>query len=294
MKNLSMPMRDLQFSTNKRRQVLQPWAGIPAALGLLAIVLLFSLVWPTWSANAQSDGVQASLVSQAASPSGALAAMPSWSVTSELGQARQLHSSTLLPNGLVLVAGGNNGFDNVLKSAELYNPATGKWTATGEMSAARESHSATMLPNGKVLVAGGADESGALKSAELYDPATGQWSAGGEMTTVRFSHTATLLTNGLVLVAGGGNGSTQLKSAELFDPARGKWTATEGMIGDRLWHTATLLPNGQVLIAGGFTGVVSIVDRHRGYGRCAPLSHCHAVAEWIGTRCRRGDRVQLR
>src|SRR6266513_4018883 len=52
-----------------------------------------------------------------------------WTATGRLGTARTLHTATLLPNGKVLVAGGNNG--SALASAELYDPATGTWTATG-------------------------------------------------------------------------------------------------------------------------------------------------------------------
>jgi hypothetical protein len=76
----------------------------------------------------------------------------------------------LLPNGNVLVAGGNGGNPaGSLVSAELYHPASGTWTTTGSLGAARSSHTATLLPNGKVLVGGGvSDTSGVLTSAELY------------------------------------------------------------------------------------------------------------------------------
>ena len=78
---------------------------------------------------------------------------PSWVPTGSLVTARSRHTATLLPNGKVLVAGGNNG--SALSSAELYDPATGTWTATGSLGTARERPTATLLPNGKVLVAGG-------------------------------------------------------------------------------------------------------------------------------------------
>ena len=66
-----------------------------------------------------------------------------------------MHTATLLPNGMVLVAGVRNGSIAVLASAELYDPASGTWTPTGSLNTARTDHTATLLPNGMVLVAGG-------------------------------------------------------------------------------------------------------------------------------------------
>jgi N-acetylneuraminic acid mutarotase len=86
---------------------------------------------------------------------------------------REEHTATLLPNGKVLVAGGDyNG--NTLSSVELFDPATGTWTVTGSLTAAREYHTATLLPNGKVLVAAGINSSsGVLSRSELYDVGLG-------------------------------------------------------------------------------------------------------------------------
>jgi hypothetical protein len=176
-----------------------------------------------------------------------------WTDTGSLRRARWSHTATLLPNGQVLVAGGQNNKRD-FPSAELYDPATGVWTATGSMATARFSHTATLLPNGQVLVTGGfMFGTGTLATAELYDPATGVWRATSSMATARWHHEATLLPNGQVLVAGGlaELSSTYLASAELYDPATGMWTATGSMAIARDSHTATLLPDGQVLVAGG-------------------------------------------
>src|SRR5262249_56355469 len=97
-----------------------------------------------------------------------------------LNPPRFHHTSTLLPDGRVLVVGGEYR-STPLASAELYDPATGTWSNTGSLSTARDSHTATLLTNGMVLVAGGreTDPGPALATAELYDPATGSWSPTG-------------------------------------------------------------------------------------------------------------------
>src|SRR5206468_8570873 len=112
--------------------------------------------------------------------------------TGSMNVARVNHTATLLSNGEVFVAGGNNNSTGYLSSAELYNPSTGKWTLTGNMTIARTGHEAVLLPNGEVLVAGGLDPNACcgaspLASAELYNPVTGSWTATGSMTTGRES-----------------------------------------------------------------------------------------------------------
>jgi hypothetical protein len=87
---------------------------------------------------------------------------------SSLNTARQLHTATLLNNGLVLIAGGQGSGNIILTSAELYNPATGTFTPTGSLNTARLEHTATLLNNGMVLIAGGSGSSGILASAELF------------------------------------------------------------------------------------------------------------------------------
>jgi len=78
-----------------------------------------------------------------------------WTRTGSLNVARYGHTATLLPSGLVLVAGGIGSNSKSVSSAELYDPATGKWTLTGSMSTPRYDHTATLLPDGQVLVVGG-------------------------------------------------------------------------------------------------------------------------------------------
>jgi hypothetical protein len=180
-----------------------------------------------------------------------------WTAVGCMTNGRTQHTATLLPNGMVLVAGGQIDGSDETASAELYDPNAGTWTVTGSMTTARASATATLLPNGTVLVAGGFNThigtpSGILGTAELYNPVAGTWTATGSMATARELHTATLLPSGTVLVAGGDFPCTPTPDTEIYDPAAGTWTVSSNMLTLRYGHAATLLPNGTALVAGGF------------------------------------------
>lgn len=199
----------------------------------------------------------------------------SFALTSPMKDRRYAHTSTLLPNGKVLIAGGFSfdepdcegpGTSPAVKSAELYDSSSGSFAPTGEMSQARGAHTATLLATGKVLIVGGATTGGeplpfagnGSASAEVYDPSSGRFTPTGNMSTARIGQTATLLPDGKVLIAGGMTSTSPydgqpLATAELYDPSTGAFTAVGLMTTSRAGHTATLLPNGTVLITGGFT-----------------------------------------
>jgi hypothetical protein len=85
----------------------------------------------------------------------------SFSLTGPMGTTRSWHTATLLPDGMVLVAGGGS------PTAELYDPPTSVFSPTGSMETERSGHSATLLQNAMVLIAGGGLRP-PLASAELY------------------------------------------------------------------------------------------------------------------------------
>ena len=105
----------------------------------------------------------------------------SWtSIPNFMNSRRYLHTATLLPNGTVLVAGGNDTVNNdadpasppalnehaddpAVAAAELYNPLSGllgSWATTGSLVTARLNHEASLVTMVSgvthVLVTGGA------------------------------------------------------------------------------------------------------------------------------------------
>jgi hypothetical protein len=181
-----------------------------------------------------------------------------FTATGSMSAARQEHTATLLRDGRVLIAGGNDTGASAVASAELYDPKTGTFSPTGSMTAARSGDTATLLADGRVLLTGGQPEGmnngngPFLVTAEIYDPKTGRFSATGSMTKARAWHTASLLADGRVLITGGlPSVFTSLASAEIYDPKTGTFSATGSMAAGRAFHTATPLSDGRVLVAGG-------------------------------------------
>jgi hypothetical protein len=86
--------------------------------------------------------------------------------------SRSFHTATLLPNGKILVAGGNCSHEGSLAATEVYHPATGTWTLAKTMPGPRHWHNATLLKTGRVLVCGGATDGmrEALGTSLLFDP----------------------------------------------------------------------------------------------------------------------------
>ena len=79
---------------------------------------------------------------------------PSFTAATSMAIARFGHSTTLLPDGRVLLAGGEAG-GTTLSSAEIYDPRSNSWKTIASLTAPRRLHTATVLRNGKVLLAGG-------------------------------------------------------------------------------------------------------------------------------------------
>jgi hypothetical protein len=181
--------------------------------------------------------------------------------TGDMTVPRRKHTATLLPNGRVLIAGGDYLNLGPVTTAELYDPAAGTFTPTGSMLSRRCcGHTATLLNTGKVLIVGGYSPLDSYSAhmyqpAELYDPPTGTFTPTADLMEP-YADTATLLPNGNVLITAWVNDYSQPSHAYLYDPAMGVFTRISDMVDANQGSnpTATLLSNGKVLFAGGDLG----------------------------------------
>ena len=81
-------------------------------------------------------------------------------------------AAALLPDGSVLITGGQFPGGDGEAVSEIYTPATSTFSAAGNMVTQRDEHTATLLRDGTVLIAGGFSAwPAATSDAELYRPA---------------------------------------------------------------------------------------------------------------------------
>jgi len=149
-------------------------------------------------------------------------------IATRLSHARAWHTTTVLPDGSVLILGGFDANRQVIAKAELFDPATQTVSLVPSSGvSARAHHTTTLLSDGELLIAGGINETGeTLQTAEIWDVSRPAGTKVASGITARRNHTATLLGYGKALLWGGTNAiGGLLDNGDLYDPETGLFTS---------------------------------------------------------------------
>jgi hypothetical protein len=134
-------------------------------------------------------------------------------------------AATLLPNGKVLIAGGETDY-GFSTDSQLYDPDTATFTAANQMPDGLGWERTTLLGDGTLFIGGGGwihatpQLSVCCKgSIQVYDPGSGTFTIAGDTPPVG-GQTATLLPDGTVLLSGGFQGQQSATAmAQIYHPS---------------------------------------------------------------------------
>ncbi|MBI1852382.1 MAG: IPT/TIG domain-containing protein [Planctomycetes bacterium] len=171
-----------------------------------------------------------------------------------LSEARVHATANALPDGRVLIAGGDSTNGQILSSATIFDPSTGVVTPhpTG-MATSRTGHSATTLSDGRIVIAGGRSVNGPLSSIEIFEPSSNSFrTVSRQLSSARSDHAAVLMADGRIAWIGGRGASGVLASVEVFDPALETVTRLSlPMNVARSGPSVALLSTGNLIVTGG-------------------------------------------
>ena len=189
---------------------------------------------------------------------------------SDAAQTRALESQlgdqtvTVLADGRVLIAGGQDQIGDSSNAVTVFDPTTDTFRNLPGMPIPWKDASASLLPDGRVLFTGGLDTSTynittntyQLSSAALlFDPAMNAFTITGTTHIPRDGGNHVVLQGGRVLIVGGlldpiNPGCGSPIQAEVYDPASGRFSLAGGIQPPWL-AVPVLIPDGRVLLIGG-------------------------------------------
>jgi Galactose oxidase, central domain len=195
--------------------------------------------------------------------------------TVNMSYPRAGHSATLLANGRVLIAGGNDTpVDNpnftTYNTAELFDPSTELFSlVSSTMSVARTEQCAIMMSDRRVLMISGAGNYGPLldlSTVDIFDPTANSFSsqhiAGYQLLPIGTSGNDSLhcflLPGQRVFIFGGAISGNQMAAPSVLDLTT--WTVrpitlvgTDPLLYERYYTAAAQAFDGRVFVVGGMT-----------------------------------------
>ncbi len=159
-----------------------------------------------------------------------------YSLVSGMKGWNSVYTATLLPSGKVLFV-GEDPYNGIPPSAEVFDPSNGTFTAIGSPFAFGPT---TLLPDGTALITSPRAPGMRWLFPELYLWESATFATNSNMTTARSGHSSTLLTDGTVLIAGGDGLSAEIYHPGALVPAPLLFSLSADVRGQgAIWHAAT-------------------------------------------------------
>ncbi len=167
--------------------------------------------------------------------------------------ARGEHRAVRLPDGRVLIIGGEDDSSVYPASVHVFDPDSETFQPFAELSTGATGFVAQSLDSGDVLVAGGSRPLNGAPRAEVINHLTGAVTPTGNAPQRERVHAAaTTLMDGKVFICGGLVSSNADDSAEVYDPQTSTFTLLPGRLQfARFAHTVVRIDQRRLLVYGG-------------------------------------------
>ena len=160
---------------------------------------------------------------------------------------RLFHSSLVLADGRVLLAGGVGQNGKALRIVELYDPQTEMFDLLPPMEAERRNPRMNLLPGGRILITGWTRYGEILEPSEDGPGGYAIRRTQGTMRVRHVDHAGVSLNDGSVLLITGLN-----RRLERYDPVTDQFTLSKNALPEVYDdQAAALLYDGRVFISGG-------------------------------------------
>jgi hypothetical protein len=180
-------------------------------------------------------------------------ASDSFTPTPDMNQGRWYPTTTVLPNGDVLVTSGDiNSNTNTNPLPQVFQMSSGTWRNLSSAQLVLPLYPMMFVaPNGKIFYAGPSRQSRYLDAS-----GAGSWTSVSLLNWNGWRDYApgVMYDTGKVLVLGGSDPPTATTESIDLNSASPAWTFNTTMHFPRRQHNAVLLPDGKVFVVGGSSG----------------------------------------
>lgn len=182
-----------------------------------------------------------------------------WETKTPMPTARVFLSTVVIDDKIYAlggVDGEGQGFNTMVRTIEVYDPATDVWETKTDMPIAVSLFSASVV-DGTIYIVGGADFSAWPGTPSIvgdvwaYEPNSENWEQKPSMSTPRALHTTCVLDDEIYAIGGASLwGGAPLQSVEVYNPGENSWSHLSDMPEAR-FMLASSIAAGSIFVTGG-------------------------------------------